>query len=99
MTQARALRVLQGTGGGSSSRAVSCRMGLVNLTIGSKAATAEADVSGRTVSSTACMACIARMTCIACMAAESTAPKCIALIAAGLPACTAAGRAAAHAAV
>ncbi len=70
--------------------AVSCRMCPVNLTIGYKAVTAEAGISGRKVSSTACMAC---------MAAGSTAPKRIALTAAGLPACTAAGRAAAHAAV
>lgn len=73
--------------------AVSCRMGPVNLTTGYKAVTAEAGISGRTVSSTACMAHIA------CMEAESTAAKRIALTAAGLAACTAAGRAAAHAAV
>ncbi len=67
--------------------AVRCRMCPVNLTIGYKAVTAEAGISGRKVSSTACMA------------AGSTAPQRIALTAAGLPACTAAGRAAAHAAV
>ena len=75
---------------------VSFRVGPVKLTIGYKAVIAEAGISGRTVSSTACTACTA---CIACMAAESIAPKRIALTAAGLPACTAAGRAAGHAAV
>ena len=92
MMQARARRVLKCTAGGTSSRAVSCRMGSFNLTIGYKAATVEAGVSGRKVSSTAYMARIA------CIAAGSIAPKRIALTAAGLPACTATGRAAAHAA-
>ena len=75
---------------------VSFRVGPVKLTVGYKAVTAEAGISGRMVNSTACTACMA---CIACMAAESIAPKRIALTAAGVTACTAAGRAAGHAAV